>query len=60
MTIGAEVDRLLALPAARDNLTKKVGYYLDVEKVPVVSKDATAFPEFTATLKDSWAKVAGK
>ncbi len=51
--LGAEVDRLLALPQARDNLTKKIGYYLDVEKLPVVSKDATAFPEFTATLKAS-------
>ena len=51
--LSSEVDRLLAMPAARDNLTKKVGYYLDVEKVPVVSKDATAFPEFTATLKSS-------
>lgn len=51
--LNAEVDRLLALPAVHENLTKKVGYYLNVEKVPLVSKDATAFPEFTATLQSS-------
>ncbi len=51
--LSAEVDRLLALAPARENLTKKVGYYLNVEKIAGTSKDATAFPEFTATLKSS-------
>jgi hypothetical protein len=51
--LSAEVERLLALQPARDMLTKKVSYYLDVEKIPVVSKDATAFPEFTASLQSS-------
>lgn len=51
--LNAEVDRLLALPVVHDSLTKKVGYYLNVEKVPVVSKDTKAFPEFTASLQSS-------
>jgi hypothetical protein len=51
--LSAEVDRLLTLQPARDILTKKVGYYLNVEKIPVVSKDALAFPEFSASLQSS-------
>jgi hypothetical protein len=51
--LSAEVERLLTLQPARDVLTKRVSYYLDVEKIPVVSKDAMAFPEFTATLQNS-------
>jgi Protein of unknown function (DUF1592)/Protein of unknown function (DUF1588)/Protein of unknown function (DUF1595)/Protein of unknown function (DUF1585) len=51
--LSAEVDRLLALEPARDILATKVGFYLDVEKIPVVSKDAKTFPEFTATLQSS-------
>jgi Protein of unknown function (DUF1592)/Protein of unknown function (DUF1588)/Protein of unknown function (DUF1595)/Protein of unknown function (DUF1585) len=51
--LGAEVDRLLALQPARDLLTQKVSYYLNVEKIPVVSKDAQAFPEFTPSLQTS-------
>ncbi len=51
--LAAEVDRLLALQPSRDNLTKKVSYYLNVEKISATSKDAKAFPEFTATLKSS-------
>ena len=51
--LSAEVDRLLALAPSRDNLTKKVSYYLNVEKIAGTSKDPKAFPEFTATLKSS-------
>lgn len=51
--LRAEVDRLLALQPARDILTKKVSYFLDVEKIPVVSKDTKTFPEFTSTLQQS-------
>ena len=50
VVLSAEVDRLLAQQPARDNLTKKVGYYLDIEKIPVVSKDV---PEYTATLRSA-------
>ncbi len=51
--LSAEVDRLLALQPARDLLTKKVGYYLNIEKIPVVGKDTATFPEYTATLRSS-------
>lgn len=51
--LGAEVDRLLALKPARDSLTKKVGYYLNVEKISGTSKDKNTFPDFTPTLKSS-------
>jgi Protein of unknown function (DUF1592)/Protein of unknown function (DUF1588)/Protein of unknown function (DUF1595)/Protein of unknown function (DUF1585)/Protein of unknown function (DUF1587) len=49
--LSAEVDRLLALAPSHDNLTKKISYYLNVERISATSKDAKAFPEFTATLK---------
>ena len=51
--LSAQVERLLALQPARDILTKKVSYYLDVEKIPVVSKDAGVFSEFTPSLQSS-------
>lgn len=48
--LSAEVERILALDPARANLTKKVGYFLNVEKIPVASK---IFPEFTGSLQAS-------
>jgi hypothetical protein len=51
--LSAEVDRLLALPAARENLSEKVSFYLYAEKIPVASKDAATFPEFTGSLQNS-------
>jgi Protein of unknown function (DUF1592)/Protein of unknown function (DUF1588)/Protein of unknown function (DUF1595)/Protein of unknown function (DUF1587) len=48
--LNAEADRLLAIPAVRDNLKKKVSYYLNLEKVPFVTKDMTAFPQYTYSL----------
>ena len=54
--LAAEVGRLLALPAARANLMKKVSYYLDFEALPFTDKDAKAYPEFASlqpTLYDS-------
>lgn len=51
--LGAEVDRLLALPAARDNLTQKISFYLAVERIPGASKDSVTFPEFTPSLQSS-------
>jgi hypothetical protein len=47
----AEVDRLMKLPAVRDNLKKKVSYYLNFEKVPLISKDTALFPQYTTTLQ---------
>jgi Protein of unknown function (DUF1592)/Protein of unknown function (DUF1588)/Protein of unknown function (DUF1595)/Protein of unknown function (DUF1585)/Protein of unknown function (DUF1587) len=44
--LGAQVARLMALPAVRANLMKKVSYYLDFETLPFIQKDATAYPVF--------------
>ncbi len=44
--LRAQVERVMALPIARANLQKKVSYYLDFEKMPLIDKDATLFPEF--------------
>jgi len=44
--LAPEVDRLLATPAAKANLQKKVSYYLGLETVPYVKKDETTFPEY--------------
>jgi hypothetical protein len=51
----AEVNRLLALPAAQANLTLKASYWLGVERIAadVTTKNATIFPEFTASLQTS-------
>lgn len=51
--LSAEVDRLLTQQPIRDALSKRVGYYLNVERIPAVSKNASAFPEFTPTLRSS-------
>jgi hypothetical protein len=46
--LAAEVARLMALPTVQANLTNKVSYYLDFEKLPFVVKDPTAYPTFAA------------
>jgi hypothetical protein len=46
--LAAQVARLVALPSAKTNLTTKVSYYLNFEKLPLVSKDATTYPDFAA------------
>jgi hypothetical protein len=46
--LASQVKRLLALPAVRANLMKKVSYYLDFETLPFTQKDATAYPGFAA------------
>jgi hypothetical protein len=46
--LAAEVTRLMALPAVKASLTKKVSYYLDFEALPFAQKDAATFPEFAA------------
>jgi hypothetical protein len=53
--LAAEVNRLLALPAARANLSRKASYWLGVEAIPsdVTNKSPAIFPEFTETLKAS-------
>ena len=48
-----EVDRLLALPKVRANLTRKASYWLSLESLPNKEKSGSLYPEFTDTLKDS-------
>jgi hypothetical protein len=50
--LGSEFDRLLTLQSAKDNLQKKVSYYLFFEKLAIVAKDAAVFPEW-AGIKDT-------
>jgi hypothetical protein len=50
--LAAQVDRLLALPAAQLHLSRLAGYWLGVEKLQVSQKDSTLFPEFTETLRN--------
>jgi len=54
--LAGEVARLLTVPAAKANLTKKVSYYLDFETLRLISKDAATYPQFASlqsTLYDS-------
>ena len=50
--LAAQVARLLTLPRVQANLLKKVSYYLAFETLPFISKDAAAYPEFSA-LRDT-------
>ncbi len=49
--LKAEVDRLLALPRTRDDLSKLVGYWAGVELIPSRTKDLTLFPEYTDSVR---------
>jgi hypothetical protein len=49
--LAAQVDRVLAMPAAQANLSHQAGYWLAVEKIVNTEKDATLFPEYTDDLK---------
>jgi hypothetical protein len=51
--LALQVDRLMQLPATQANLRKKVSYYLNFEKVPILTKDTAVFPEFTPSLQAS-------
>ena len=51
--LAAEVERLLKLPATRDNLAEQAGYWLGVQRLRRAEKDTATFPEFTAELKAS-------
>ena len=51
--LAQEVDRLLATPAVRANLSSKASFWLGVEKLrSIVPKNMTLFPDFTAQVKD--------
>jgi hypothetical protein len=51
-TLLGEVDRLMATPAGKANLQKKVSYYLSLERLPFVQKDTLGFPQYTVSLRD--------
>jgi len=42
--LAKEVDRLLAVPAVQAALTKKVSFWAGMERIPMVQKDLTKFP----------------
>jgi len=54
--LAAQADRLLELPAVRDNLRKKVSRYLGLEDLlstaARATKDASIFPGYTQTLRE--------
>jgi hypothetical protein len=56
--LSAEVDRLMALPAVKVNVAKKVGSWLSIRKTEATVKDATLFPEFTSSVKDALSESA--
>ena len=49
--LGAEVDRLMAMPDAQATLTKKTSFWLGVERILGTTKDAMLFPEYNAALQ---------
>jgi len=55
---AAEVDRLLALPETKANLSQLAGYWLGLEKLKLTEKDTSKFPEFTPELKANMIKSA--
>lgn len=56
--LAAEVERLMALPAVKANLTSKVGSWLSIKKTEATVKDPTIFPEFTPAVKDALTESA--
>jgi hypothetical protein len=48
--LSAQVNRIMALPAAQNAMAKYVSYWLWLERVPAREKDYTLFPEYTPTL----------
>ena len=54
--LGAEVDRLMALPSAKANLVNKVGSWLSIRKTEVTAKNPSVFPEFTPEIQASLAE----
>jgi hypothetical protein len=51
--LAAEVDRLIALPAAQDSMAMRVSYWLWTERIPAREKDPGLFPDYTPALKQS-------
>jgi hypothetical protein len=51
--LAGEVDRLMQLPAARANLTRKASYWLGLEALPSKLRDRKLYPTYTDSLKAS-------
>jgi hypothetical protein len=51
--LSSEVDRLMSLPLAKDNMALKLGYWLWTERVPARGKDPGLFPMYTAAVQQS-------
>jgi len=51
--LAAQVDRLMALPAAQTVMAQYVSYWLWIERVPSHEKDYTLYPEYTMTLQQA-------
>jgi len=51
--LSAEVDRLMAMQIAKDNIALKVGYWLWTERVPVRDKDTGLFNMYTPAVQQS-------
>jgi Protein of unknown function (DUF1592)/Protein of unknown function (DUF1588)/Protein of unknown function (DUF1595)/Protein of unknown function (DUF1585) len=56
--LAAEVDRLMAQPAAQINVANKVGSWLSIKKTEATVKDPMIFPEFTPSVKDALTQSA--
>lgn len=56
--LAAEADRLLDKPETQANLSQLAGYWLGVERIKRMEKDAAAFPEFSPELKASMYRSA--
>jgi hypothetical protein len=54
--LAGEVDRLLALPAARANLAQKAAYWLGLAGVANRSRNAQLYPEWTESVKEALAR----
>jgi hypothetical protein len=49
--LAGEVDRLMRLPAARANLTRKASFWLGLEGLPSKLRDRKLYPTYTDSLK---------
>ena len=51
--LSAQVNRIMALPAAQQAMAKYVSYWLWLERVPAREKDYTLYPEYTPTVQQA-------
>jgi hypothetical protein len=51
--LNAEVDRLMGLQVAKDNMALKLGYWLWTERVPSRAKDPALYDTYTAAVQQS-------